>query len=147
MALAANDPADRCEQMITLVERLTGLLEHETELYRAKKVLEAGDQREETAALAQAYRHECRRIAEQPSLLDGAPPERRAVLRAGVERLTQVTEHHQRVVNAMMSLTEGLVRSVANHVANMRSQSTAYGGDATQQASDAGHAIALNTKA
>ena len=65
MALAAHDAQDRAEQLTLLTKRLAELIERETQLFRARRPLEAAPFRDEKAKLANIYRQETARIARE----------------------------------------------------------------------------------
>ena len=56
MAIAAQDAADRVEQLIILTERLTELIALEAAAFEARRPHEAAKYIEETARLANIYR-------------------------------------------------------------------------------------------
>ena len=74
MALMAHDAADRTEQLTLLTKRLAELIQRETQLFRARRPLEAAPFRDEKAKLANIYRQETARIAREPSLVAGVEP-------------------------------------------------------------------------
>jgi hypothetical protein len=146
MTLIAKDAADRAEQLLTLTRRLTDLVERETALYTARRPLEAAPFRDEKAKLANAYRHETQRIAREPSLIADAPAPLRASLTAATTEFRGALERHAAAVSALQELTEGLVRAIAQHIADVRDVGAGYGpGAKTARATPA--AVALNRTA
>jgi hypothetical protein len=147
MALAANDAEDRAQQLILLAKRLTDLIERETILFRARRPLEAAPFRDEKAKLANLYRQETSRIAREPSLVASASAETRNQLREAVTRLQSVLEDHRQALEALQEISEGLVKSIAGYVAELRSHDAAYGPAGARQAAGAASAITLNRTA
>ncbi len=147
MALAANDAEDRAEQLILLAKRLTDLIERETTLFKARRPLEAAPFRDEKAKLANLYRQETSRIAREPSLVATASAETRTALGVAVRRLHAVLEDHRQALEALQEISEGLVKSIAGYVAEIRSHDAAYGPAGARRAPDAASAITLNRTA
>jgi hypothetical protein len=149
MALMANDAADRVDQLIILVERLTDLLARQCRSFEQRRPTEAAALMEETAKLANLYRHECTRIRAEPALVQGAPAELRQRLSRAAEAFDAVLHRHGRAVDAARTVTEGLVRAIAEEVAGQRQQLAGYGPGARppQSAASAATAITLNRTA
>ena len=146
MAIAADDPRDRAEQLLALTERLTGLLAAEAEAYEAHRPHHAHGTAEETQRLANIYRHESTRIKRDPSLLEGAPVELKQRLAAATAGFQTALGRHARAVEAALTITEGIVKAVADEVASSRTASAGYGPGA-RAATAANSPIALNRKA
>ncbi len=144
MALAANTPGERVEHLMALTERLRTLVERETALFEARRPEEAETFRDEAASLAKLYRLECARIAQDPGLVSGASEARRDALRQETERLHRALDTHQQAVAVLSTLTEGLVRAIADHVATERTRVGRYGPSGAQGAHDSHAAITLD---
>ncbi len=147
MALAAKNATDRVEQLILLTERLTSLIQAEREALEAKNHASAEALQREAAPLANLYRQECDRIRQYPALVADAPQDRRAALAQRTERFHDALDAHAKIVAALKQLTEGLVRSIADHVAENRTQQSGYGPGAVEARARAGSAITLNRTA
>jgi hypothetical protein len=147
MALAAHNPTDRAEQLITLTNRLTDLIERETRLFDARKPLEAAPFRDEKAKLANIYRQETARIAREPSLLKGIGDRLYTELRISTEKFHAALGAHQHAIGALQELTEGLVRSIATHIEQTRQLHQSYGPQATKVSARQGHGITMNQSA
>lgn len=142
----ASGADDRVQQLIGLTRRLTDLLAAEAAAFEARKPHQAAPSSDETARLANAYRHESMRIKADPSLIAG-------VSAAARERLIQVTQtfeavlaRHGRALAAAKTVTEGIVQAIAEEVAAARSAAAPYGADARAPKADAS-AITLNKRA
>ena len=146
MAIAADDPADRVEQLIALTERLTGLLADETKAYEAHRPHEAAASAAETVRLANVYRHESLRVKKDPSMVAGAPEPLRRRLAEATRTFEATLARHAGAVQAALTVTEGIVRAVAEEVAATRKGSAGYGraGKANKAASTP---LALNKRA
>jgi ferric-dicitrate binding protein FerR (iron transport regulator) len=150
MALAAENPADRVDQLIILTERLTELVAGQALAFEQHKPQEAARFVEETSKLANLYRHESARVRANPALLAGAPLAERSRLTRATEAFDAVLARQARSLEAAKIVTEGLVRAIAEEVATQRQQGAAdaYGpsGERTAKLSD-GSAITLNKRA
>lgn len=147
MALIARDATDRAEQLIVLTKRLAELIERETVLFRARRPLEAAPFRDEKAKLANIYRQETSRIAREPALVADAPANVRRALATETETLNAALADHEIAIVALRDLTEGLVKSIADYVAEVRTGETGYGPTAKRRPSSASTAITLNQSA
>jgi hypothetical protein len=143
MALAAETPAERVDQLIILTERLTELVADQALAFEQHRP-------QETSKLANLYRHESAKIRGNPSLLVGAPLAERARLTRATEAFDAVLARQSRALEAAKFITEGLVRAIAEEVANQRHHGApaAYGptGERTAKPVD-GSAITLNKRA
>ena len=83
MAIAAVDADDRVHQLILLTERLTDLIAKEAVAFETHRPHEAVQYVEETAKLANVYRHESMRVRANVALVESARLElRQRLLRA-----------------------------------------------------------------
>ena len=149
MTLAATDPNDRVEQLIILTERLTDLIAKEATAFEARRPQDAVPYLQETARLANLYRHESARVRANVQLIASAGLERRHRLIRATEAFDAVLARQGRAVAAAKTVTEGLVRAIANEVADQRPQASGYGPSAGRGAAyrDNATAITLNQKA
>jgi hypothetical protein len=151
MALAANDAADRVDQLIILTERLTEVVAKQCQCFEQHRPQDATPLMEEANRLANLYRHESTRVRSDPRLVLGAPAELREQLIRATEAFDAVLARHGRAVVAAKFITEGLVRSIAEEVASQREQLSGYGANARTPASAYGDsgatAITLNRRA
>ncbi|MDB5458790.1 MAG: flbY [Caulobacteraceae bacterium] len=146
MALTANDSAERMGQLIALTERLTALIAEQLRAFEAHRPQDAAINAEETAQLANLYRHESLKVRADPSLLAGAPADLREKLIAGTRAFDAVLARHGRAVEAAKTITEGLIRAIAEEVSVQRNAVASYGPKAVQAVRPA-TAVALNRRA
>lgn len=146
MALAANTPGERVEQLIVLTERLTGLISEQLRAFEACRPQDAAANAEETARLANLYRHESLKLRSEPSLLEGAPAEAHARLVVATRAFDAVLARHGRAVEAAKTITEGLIRAIAEEVHKQRHAVTGYGPKAMKAPRPA-IPVALNRRA
>ena len=150
MALAANDAADRVEQLIILTERLSDVIAQQCQCFEQHRPQDAARLTEDANRLANLYRHESSRVRADPGLVSAAPAEQRQQLIRATEGFDAVLARHGRAVMAAKFVTEGLVRAIAEEVAGQREQLSGYGPGARTPASvygGAATAITLNRRA
>ena len=150
MALAANDAAERVDQLIILTERLTDVMARQSQCFEEHRPQDAAGLMEEASRLANLYRHESARVRADVDLIRGAPVDLRRKLVGATEAFDVVLARHGRAVAAAKFVTEGLVRTIAEEVAGQRERLSGYGPGARTAASAssaAATAITLNRRA
>jgi hypothetical protein len=147
--MTSGDPTldERINQLIALTERLTQLLAAQARAFEARRPQDAAATMEETAGLANAYRHEAQRIRLQEGILAKLAEPQRLRLTRATEAFDAVIARHGRALMAAKTVTEGLVQAIAEEVAAQRSAGAAYGprGAKTRPATAA--PITLNRRA
>jgi hypothetical protein len=146
MALDAPDSATRLAQLITLTERLTALIAEQVKAFEERRPHDAALNAAETGRLANLYRHESLRIQTEPQLLAGAPAHLRERLIAATRAFDAVLARHGRAVEAAKTITEGLVRAIAEEISRQRGAVAGYGPKAAQSLRPA-TSMALNRRA
>jgi hypothetical protein len=146
MSLSASTPAERMEQLILLTERLTGLISEQLRAFEARRPQDAAANADETARLANLYRHESLKVKSDPSLLEGAPSDLYEKLVAATRAFDAVLARHGRAVEAAKTITEGLIRAIAEEVHKQRHAVASYGPKAMQAPRPA-TPVALNRRA
>ncbi|MCF6292670.1 MAG: hypothetical protein L3J04_04660 [Robiginitomaculum sp.] len=148
MALVANDANDRATQMISLSERLTGLLQQETDLFLARTPQKAVNFAKEKNSLARIYRNEIQRISNNNELLSGVDEKLKIDLRAATIMFNQALAENNQANAVIRTITEGMVKSVATEVAQTRAAKSGYGSDGSNNSNaTAMSAITLDRKA
>lgn len=148
MALDALDADDRVEQLIILTERLTDLIARQSSAFEARRPHEAAQHVEEVAKLANLYRHESARVRANVALVAAATLARRQRLIRATEAFDAVLARQGRAVTAAKTVTEGLVRAIAEEVAVQRPTASGYGpGSQGAAYRQNGTAITLNQRA
>ena len=146
MSLDAADPQERVEQLIALTVRLTGLMRRESDAFESHRPQDALAGAEETGRLANLYRHESMRIRKDPDLISGAPPAQRRKLLEATAQFDKALARHGRAVAAAKTVTEGLVRAIAEEVAGQRAVAAGYSEGGLPQTASA-TAVTLNRRA
>jgi hypothetical protein len=146
MSAPASTSAERAEQLIVLTERLTGLIADQLRAFEARRPHDAAINAEETARLANLYRHESLKLKAHPELIKDAPAELRERLVAATRAFDAVLARHGRAVEAAKTITEGLIRAIAEEVHRQKHAVAAYGPKAMQAPRPA-TPVALNRRA
>jgi hypothetical protein len=147
MAIAARDAADRVDQLIILTERLTELVAEQCQAFEQRRPQAAAAQLDEISRLANIYRHESARVRANQALIAGAPAEARTRLVRATEAFDAVLARQGRAIDAARTVTEGLVKCIAEEVAAQRQQTSVYGASGAQAYKGAATAITLNKRA
>ncbi len=143
----SNDLAKQnVERLIALTEQLTEQIARDADAFEARRPHEPASRIQETARLANIYRHESARVRETPALIAGAPRELRGRLIRASQEFEQTLSRHGRALYAVKTVTEGVVRAIAEEVALARAANANYGPGARCQAANA-TAITLNRRA
>jgi hypothetical protein len=143
---AAIDPGEHVDHLTALTERLTERLQAEIKAFKAQRPQDIQASSAETIRLAHIYRQESARLAQNPSLLSGAPPEKYRRLVEATKTFDEVLARHARTLKAAKAITEGLIRTIAQAVAAKRSVPPGYGPGARTRTGDA-TAISFNQRA
>lgn len=126
MALIADDPAHRAEQLLLLSERLAALIAEDTSRIEARQPLLDGPAAEEKNRLANAYRLELARIKQEPDLLNSAPAHLLVRLRAETLSLQNTLAAHDVALEAVKLVSEGLVHAMAEEAVRQRGGGVNY---------------------
>jgi hypothetical protein len=146
MSLNTEDAGVRVDQLILLTERLTELIALEAQAFEQRRPQDAARHLDETSRLANLYRHESGRVRADPTLVGAAPLAQRMKLIRATEAFDAVLARQGRALEAAKTVTEGLVRAIAEEVATQRGEAAGYGPGATNRTADA-RAITLNKSA
>lgn len=126
MALIADDPEHRAEQLLLMTERLAELAAADTRRIQAREALIDGGDADERNRLANAYRLELARIKQDHALIQDAPPALLERLRRSTIALHETLAAHELALNAVKVVSEGLVHAMAEEVVRQRGQGANY---------------------
>lgn len=126
-----SDTIDRATQLLAMTQRLVGLIEVEIEALKARRMLGTATDWDEKERLVHAWRIEVSKVKADPTLIGGIPDKLKADLRVAAKQLEDGLETHANALMATKTVTEGLVRSIANEIASSRSAPAAYGRSGT----------------
>jgi len=147
MAISATDAADRVDQLIVLTERLTELIALDAQAFEQRRPQDAAGNIEETSRLANVYRHESARVRANPNLIAGAPLAQRTRLIRATEAFDAVLARQGRALEAAKTVTEGIVKAIADEVASKRATGTGYGHGGAAAPAASATSITLNKRA
>lgn len=133
------------EAMIEITERLTGLLADQAIAFEQHRPQDAAASLPEVTRLTHLYRAGAANVRAQPKLLESATPAVRQRLLRASQAFDATLQRQGRALAASKTVTEGLVKAIAEAVAARRSIGQAYGPNATRRA--AATAITLNQRA
>ena len=125
--LAAQSPVERAEALIRLTARLADLLDQETACFEARKPHEAVPLQAEKTRLATLYRTETRLAGQDPARLSGLGDALKSRLRDSTKRFEAALARNGAAVEALKSLTEGLVKALADEAARQARSNAGYG--------------------
>ena len=133
-------------RLTDLTDRLTARLEAETDAFASRRPQDETASLAETQELANLYRRESAQLKSNPGLLSAAPASERMGLIKATETFEAVLAIHARTVEAARTISEGLVRAIAQEVAGARAMGTGYGASGRAATGD-GRAVTLNRTA
>ena len=133
--LAANTPTERAEALIKLTGRLAELLDQETAMFEARTPHKAVDLQPEKTRLATLYRAETQRAGSDRSRLSGLAPMLKARLQDSTKQFEAALKRNGAAVEALKTLTEGLVKALADEANRQAKAKAGYGPGAVRQAS------------
>jgi hypothetical protein len=145
--VSEREAAERVDQLTALTERLTALISAECRAFEARKPHDAAATLDETSRLANLYRHESTRVRGNLALVQAAPLENRLRLMRATEAFESVLARHGRALEAARTVTEGIVRAVAEEVASHKATGAGYGPSAAKATATAAKAMTLNKRA
>ena len=143
--MTAAQPTISLEAMVDLTQRLTDLLADQARAFEEHRPHDAAATLPEITSLTNAYRAASAQIRAQPNLVQAAPVALRRRLVRATEAFEAVLERQGRALAASKTITEGLVKAIADEIASRRNVGRAYGPNATRKV--AATAITLNRQA
>ena len=138
---------ENVQRLILLTEQLAERMRLDADCFEARRPHEAAARIDETQKLANLYRYESDRVRQDPSLIAAAPAPLRQRLRRASETCETALERHGRAVFALKTITEGVVKAIAEEVARTRAAAQGYGPGARMATPNGAIPIALNRTA
>lgn len=123
----------RAETLIALTERLSARLIAETKHLEAHRPQDLAASVDETRSLSGLYRQETLKLKHDPSPLSGLSEPLKARLKTATEDFMQVSARHARAVEAAKTVSEGLLRALAEEMGNDAKSGLTYGPKAVSQ--------------
>jgi hypothetical protein len=131
--MSANESDAALEAVITLTEKLTGLLADQARAFEQHRPQDAARGLDEVSRLTNVYRTAAAHIRAQPKLVEDAPDALRRRLLRATEAFDAVLERQGRALAASKVVTEGLVKAIAEEIAVKRGVGRAYGPNASRR--------------
>jgi hypothetical protein len=147
--MSSGDPAldERVDQLVVLTDRLTALIAQQAQAFEARRPQDAAANMEETARLANAYRHEALRIRQQATVLNKLSRPQHQKLTQATKAFDAALARHGRALHAVKTVTEGLVHAIAEEIASQRTANSAYGPRGFKARPATAASITLNQRA
>ena len=133
------------EAVVRLTDRLTELLADQARAFEQHRPQDAAAGLPEVTRLTHLYTAASAAVRAQPKLLETASPQLRRRLLAATEAFDAVLQRQGRALAASKTVTEGLVKAIADEIAAARNVGRAYGPNARRPAPAT--AITLNRQA
>lgn len=146
IAAATLTPSDLVERILGVSERLTDIIRRETGYLEAHQPLRIGELQEEKIRLANDYAMDIQAISLRKELIDRAPAEKVAKLKASMVKLDTALAANQNVLGATKSVSERLLKSIADTVNERKAPSLGYGRNAAPARPGQSAAIALDSR-
>ena len=131
--MSAATPDAALDAIVTLTEKLTGLLADQARAFEQHRPQDAARDLEEVSRLTNVYRTAAAHVRSQPQMVENAPPALRQRLLRATEAFDAVLVRQGRALAASKTVTEGLVKAIAEEIATKRSVGQAYGPNASRR--------------
>ena len=136
----------RVRQLTILTRTLTERLAAELTAFEDGRPQDVAHGLAQTQEMANLYRRDTGHVKADPSLLAAAPQDDRKALMEATQAFDAVLARHAMAVEAARTISEGLVRTIAQEVTASRTPASAYAADGRAAQGD-GRAVALNRMA
>ena len=123
-------PAALVDRMTALAGELGAVIARETEALRNRNREEVADLQPEKTRLANEYAMDVQAVRARKELLDRAPAQSIARLKAGMTELDRLLAVNGEALAAARSVSEGLIRMVANAMSEKAAPALGYGANA-----------------
>lgn len=130
MPLAADNPTDRVKQLIVLTDRLSSLVEKETELLRERRPCDIKPFQDERSKLSNIYVQEMQMISQNKSLIAGVQEELTSLLKSKTGQFREKLDEHGKLLFRIRDVTEGIIKAIAEDVSKKSQAGAGYGKDA-----------------
>ena len=147
-AAADLTPMELVERVLSVSEQLTDVIRRESELLESNQPLSIGELQEEKIRLSNEYAMDIQAISLRKELIDRAPAEKINRLKTAMTTLNTALERNGNLLLAAKSVSERILKSVADTVNEHKAPSLGYGRNAamTNKTASRGAAIALDSR-
>jgi hypothetical protein len=133
------------EAIVALTDKLTGLLAEQARAFEQHRPQDAARELAEISRLTNIYRAASAHVRSQPKMVEAAPEALRTRLLRTTEAFDAVLQRQGRALGASKTVTEGIVKAIAEEIATKRNVGCAYGPNALRR--PVATAITLNRHA
>lgn len=127
-------PIELVDRLLALTSGLTSLIGRETDLLRDRAQAEIATLQPEKIRLANDYAMDVMAVRGHRNLLDRAPSERVSRLKSAMNELDAALARNSEALTAAKSVSEGLIRMVANAMSERSAPALGYGPNAATAA-------------
>lgn len=127
MAIIAKDINDYIDQMVLLTERLCKITQEQIDAFEVNDFEKTKPLNEEAARLGATYTVETKKIASNPNVISNADAHMKNTLKQVTKKFMELMKKHEQVLDRRRSITEGLVKAIANETVKSRPTPQAYG--------------------
>ncbi|PKQ04934.1 MAG: hypothetical protein CVT73_12620 [Alphaproteobacteria bacterium HGW-Alphaproteobacteria-12] len=127
-------PAELVDRVLALTSSLTGIVQRETELLRERAQAGVAALQADKIRIANDYAMDVQAIRLRKDLIDRAPAERVARLKTAMTGLDLALARNGEALGAAKSVSEGLIRMVANAMSQTSAPLSGYGQNAAPAA-------------
>lgn len=147
-AAADLTPTELVERVLSVSEQLTDVIRRESELLESNQPLSISELQEEKIRLSNEYAMDIQAISLRKELIDRAPAEKINRLKTAMTALNTALERNGNLLLAAKSVSERILKSVADTVNEHKAPSLGYGRNASMsnKASSRSAAIALDSR-
>ncbi|MGV8996838.1 MAG: hypothetical protein ACOH12_07830 [Parvibaculaceae bacterium] len=147
LSAADLSPSDLVERVLLVSTQLLAVITSETEMLESQQLLRIEELQAEKIRLANEYAMDIQAISRRKELIDRAPAEKIARLKAKMGELDTALTRNRNVLGAAKSVSERILKSVADTVNEHKAPTLGYGRNAamTSRASNRSAAIALDS--
>jgi len=121
---------ERIEQLTASADRLAEIIQDEIAFLQARRPRELAQFEEEKTRLGKIYASEIARLRKDPSLVKGLPRETLDALKRSTTRFRELTARQQTLLQAMRTVSERMIQTVATELHRMKAPETHYGRNA-----------------
>ncbi len=116
----------KLDDLIAITSRLIDLMGQEIEMLRSMRPKDIGALQKDKVSLALAYERHMQELRDDPSLLAAAKPNLKVELKRITGRFQEVLNENESAIKAVKSVSEKLLTTIVNAVAEQRGNAAAY---------------------
>ncbi|MDO8288995.1 MAG: hypothetical protein Q7T44_07230 [Parvibaculum sp.] len=147
LSAADLSPSELVERVLLVSTQLLDVIGRETEMLETQQLLKIVELQDEKIRLANEYAMDIQAISRRKELIDRAPAEKIARLKTAMAKLEVALVRNRNMLGAAKSVSERILKSVADTVNEHKAPTLGYGRDAamTSRADHRSAAIALDS--